>query len=75
MGRDEYVKIMRLCGFEDALDVLDSFIFFTLSPTSSQATPFSLKTSFCGSITTTAVLLLLMFIGLFLTVAQLQHVR
>src|SRR5207249_7132602 len=33
-----------------------------LSPTSSHATPCSLKTSFCGSVRTTAVSFLLMFI-------------
>ena len=27
MGRDEHLKVMLLCGFEDALNVLDSFIF------------------------------------------------
>ena len=38
----------------------------TLSPTELQETPFSLKTSFCGSMTTSAVSLLVKFMLLLL---------
>src|SRR5471030_148313 len=48
----------------------------TLAPTRPQETPFSLRTSFCGSMTTSAVAALLNFIVILLlwTAAQLmQH--
>src|SRR5438132_2051571 len=42
----------------------------TLSPTAAHARPFSLKTSFCGSMNTTAVSFLFMFIVLLQTISQ-----
>jgi hypothetical protein len=49
---------------QQALDVVDRPVSWTLRPTSSHATPFSLRKSFCGSVRTRAVMPLVVIVAL-----------
>src|SRR6266511_189001 len=55
MRRDEHLTSVGLGGLEDPLHVLDRAVLGNARSTAPQLAPFSLSTSFCGSMNTTAV--------------------
>ena len=55
MGRDEDPVVLVLRGLEESREVLDGVVLLDAVADQPQETPFSLRTSFCGSMTTSAV--------------------